>query len=100
MAEERDADWEPQLLNEDADTSKPLITYRKHRRYFGCGLVSRRPALIVQPELKESLDTIIGACIAAAFQTTTLMFCAVSFLLMERLRRDRLLRLTRRKTLP
>ncbi|KZV90816.1 hypothetical protein EXIGLDRAFT_694277 [Exidia glandulosa HHB12029] len=71
-----------ELFDYDADPKqgKPLITYRKHRRYFGCGLMSRRPALIVQQEIKESLDTII-----------------VSFLLMERLRRDRLIRLPKLK---
>lgn len=53
-----------QLFNYEADTkdkaSKPLVTYRKHRRYLGCGLVTRRPALVVQQEMKESLDSIIG----------------------------------------
>jgi len=65
-------------IDENDGNPKPLAVFRKQRRYFFCGLISRHPSLTVQPEVRESLDAII-----------------VSFLLMERLRRDS--RLTIRK---
>ncbi|EJD48657.1 hypothetical protein AURDEDRAFT_122629 [Auricularia subglabra TFB-10046 SS5] len=50
----------PYNPEDDANaTTKPLVAYRKHKRYFGCGLMSRRPALVVQQDVKDSLDSII-----------------------------------------
>lgn len=61
------------IANEIVEGQKPklLAVYHKHKRYFFCGLMSRHPCLEVQAELKPCLDTVL-----------------VSFLLMERLRRD------------
>lgn len=78
-------------LTRDDDPGKALVSFHRERRYLHVLRMSQHPYLEVHPAALESLDYIIGA----SFMMTSIRwgaahrsFIAVSFLLIERLRRE------------
>jgi len=61
-----------QLTKQNEPESKPVAIYHRHKRYFMVLRMSRQPYLEIQPAVMETLDSLI-----------------VSFLVMERERKDK-----------
>lgn len=85
------AESEELQLTRDDDPEKALVSFHRERRYLHVLRMSQHPYLEVHPAALESLDYIIGApsiltCIRCSVAHRG--FTAVSFLLIERLRRE------------